>query len=503
MSIENNEIRWYRSRTFFFSAFSVLALLHLFIPVLNHYYFRTVAFDFAAYNFAFYDYAHFRISPCPVYHAPYPISFFQDHFSFLLPVLSPLYWVLSPVAGTYSLIFIQWLFILSGAWYTNRLITLKANDQLLGTLAMILYFVLYGRFSAYRADVNLAIMGSAIVPAFLYFFEKRKFYISSGIFLTLLLIREDFALWLFFISLWLTITNSTDKRTMRVGIVYTLASAVYFILCFKILIPAFLEDDYKKYSLFDYKTLGAGPLEAFLYILSHPADTFSRLYQNHLSDNYYNTTKMNFYYLYLISGGFVLLIRPLYLLPFVPLIAKKMFNDNPIRWSVETYYSVEIVSILPIMIFLVLVRLKRAAIRSSIAILTCCCALGTTVYRISTTPELPLLSEDNKNNFLSAPFYKAVRDVSTTNEFISRIPRDAAVTTSARITGHLAFRDKIYLFPRVDDAHYLLVFKRDDTYPLTPDQFSLELQKQINSNKWNVIHNSDDLLFLKRRDVGS
>src|SRR6476661_6369031 len=193
MNVHNNVIPWYRSRSFFFSVFTVLSLLHLFIPILNHYYFRTVAFDFAAYNFAFYDYAHLRISPCPVYLAPYPISFFQDHFSLLLPLLSPLYWVLAPITGTYSLIILQWLLIAGGAWYTHKLIYHRTTDLFLSTLSVAFYFLLFGRFSSYRADVNLAIMGSALVPVFLYFFEIKKFKSASVVYLVLLLNREDFA----------------------------------------------------------------------------------------------------------------------------------------------------------------------------------------------------------------------------------------------------------------------------------------------------------------------
>ncbi len=502
MSIENKELPWYRSRTFCYSAFIALSLLHLFIPVLNHYYFRSVAFDFAAYNFAFYDYAHFRISPCPVYLAPYPVSFFQDHFSFLLQILSPLYWLLSPVAGTYSLIIIQWLFIIAGGWYTNRLIASKSQDQLQGTLAMILYFILFGRFAAYRADVNLAIMGGALMPVFIYFFDRKKFIASSLLFAILLLTREDFALWLFFTGLFLLYRHRSDKRSMRFALVYTCISVIYFVLCFKVLIPAFLEDDYKKYSLFDYKSLGKGPMEALLHIFAHPINSFSILYQNHLPDNYYNNTKADFYFLYLVSGGIILLLRPLYLLPFVPLIAKKMFNDSPIRWSVETYYSVEIVSILPLMIFLVLVYLRRDNVRTPLALLICFCALCATIYRIITPPDLPILSEDNKYNFVCAPFYRAERDVEKANKLISQIPRDAAVTTSGHITPHMAFRKNIYLFPRIDDAQYMLLFKREDAYPLSPEQAALELENHIKTKNWTIVYDSNDLIFLKRSEPG-
>src|ERR1043165_9970817 len=82
----------------------LLGGINLLIVVVNHYYFRTYAFDYGVYNFAFYDFAHGRISPCPIYLFIHPVTFLQDHVSLTLLVLSPLYWLLHPIAGTYSLL---------------------------------------------------------------------------------------------------------------------------------------------------------------------------------------------------------------------------------------------------------------------------------------------------------------------------------------------------------------------------------------------------------------
>src|SRR4249919_1795043 len=188
--------------------FWVLALFHLFIPVYNHFVYRTYCYDFAAYNFAFYDFAHIRNSPCLFYFFDIPMTFWQDHFSLLIPLLSPLYWLLAPVFGTYSLLIVQWVLITGGALFTYRLIRFFTEDELMPLLSIVLYFMIHGRFSAYRTDINIVIMASAIVPAFLYFFYTKRKVAAWITFLLLLVMREDFSLWLVFICLFLAL----DKK---------------------------------------------------------------------------------------------------------------------------------------------------------------------------------------------------------------------------------------------------------------------------------------------------
>lgn len=474
-------------------AFSAVNLM---IVLVNHYFFRTYALDYGVYNFAFYDYAHFRISPCPAYIYPVPVTFFQDHFSLTLLLLSPLYWLLSPITGTYSLLIIQWLFIVAGAWATYKLIALKANHYTLGLLAMIYYFLLLGRYNAYREDANLAIIGSACIPVFLYYFEQKKLIPTLVCFALLLVNREDYSLWLFFISLFLAITYRKDAYKRKFALLLMIASVVFFILVFKIIFPA-IEDENKKFSLFDFSIVGETPLKAFLFVISHPLKAIEFLFVNHSGNGYYDGIKTQFYLVYLISGGFVLVLRPHYFIPFIPLIAKKMYDDNPLRWGIDTYYSIEVVSILPIMVFSILTEFKSNRLKKVLAFTVCFLSLGVTTYRLFTPTVNPILAPDKKSNFLSAGFYSPDCDLSALNEVIQTIPADAAVCASGKILPHLAFREKIYYFPLIKDAEYVCVFKKDDTYPLMPDAFELELNKLRSDSRWFVLKENADMVLFK------
>lgn len=101
--------------------FISLASLHLFIVLINHFYFRTYAYYYGVYNFAFYDYAHLGNHPIPLLFDFSNSTFLQDHFSLLLIVLSPFYWLLNLFFGTYSLLLIQWGAIIYGAGVPTNL----------------------------------------------------------------------------------------------------------------------------------------------------------------------------------------------------------------------------------------------------------------------------------------------------------------------------------------------------------------------------------------------
>ena len=411
---------------------AVFSFINLLIVLLNHYYFRTVALDYAIYNFAFYDYAHFRISPCPAYIYPFPATFFQDHFSLTLIFLSPLYWLIGPITGTYSLLIIQWIFIVAGGWATYKLIELKSKNYKIALGSLIYYFVLYGRYATYTQDVNLAIIGASMVPVFLYYFETNRLLQTLICFIFLILNREDYSLWFFFISLCLILIHRKDASKRKLAFVLMFISIVFFICIFKFIFPA-IEDEHKKFALFNFAVIGESPMKAFVFIITHPLQAVKSLFVNHSEESNYDGIKIEFYWLYLLSGGFVLLFRPLYLIPFIPLIAKKMYDDNPLRWSIETYYSIEFVSLMPVFVFLIISEINNTRARSFLVVFVCLLTTTLTVYRLFVPSPHSIVGETHKNNFLDPTFYKTEHDIKGLNKALALIPKDAAVCASCRL----------------------------------------------------------------------
>jgi uncharacterized membrane protein len=476
---------------------SVFALIYFLIVVCNHYFFRTFSFDYAAYNFAFYDYAHFRNSENGIYFIP-TMTFLQDHVSFTLMIFTPLYWLFGWITGTYTLLLIQTVFILCGGLAVYRLILLKTRSNLLSVLALLQYFFIIGRWTSFWSDCNLAIIASSMIPVFIYFFETKKLIPTLLSFLFILTSREDMALWTAFIGLFLLIYHYKDTmlRNLSAGVI--ILSVIYFILVFSIIIPA-IETPEKKFSLFNYSALGKGPSEALRFMISHPLETIRLFFINQSGKPVFNDIKPEFYIYYLSFGGFLLFFNPKYLLIYIPILAKKMLNDEPIRWSIETYYSIEFVSMLPVTTFLIISEFKNKHLRNSLTGIVCATTLLFTIYAMDSPNRRLRWFDDRKYAFYKSTMYKADIDVNKVYGYLKLIPPDAKVSASGTIAPHLAFREKIYYFPRVDDAAYIVVFQNRDIYPLTRDQFNARLDSFKNSSDWKTIVNDSPILILKRK----
>ena len=477
--------------------FWLAGLLHLFIPLYNHYVFRTFGFDYAVYNFAFYDYAHFRVSPCPIYQAGYPVSFWQDHFSLLLPLLSPLYWIMAPVAGTYSLIIIQWVFVMTGGICTFRLISRRSSSNWFGLAAALCYFLFHGRFTAHRADVNLAIMASSLVPVLFDLFDRKRFKGVVAVTALIAITREDMALWLTFIGFFLAIYYRKDSAARKKALLLSGAAAFYFVICMGILIPVFLETDLKKFTLFEYSALGKDAGEALRYIVHDPLQVFKMLFVNHSDSEYYDGIKKDFYMLYLLSGGALLFLRPWYLIPLLPLLAKKMLNDNPVRWGIEAYYAIEFVSILPILVFLIIAGLKNPLHRNILSFTVLAAVVTCTARSLISPPTTVLLADDRKYNILNKGFWLAGY-ADEARKAVSLIPDGAAVTASGQITSHLAFREVIQMMPVLTDSSYVVALLEGDSYPISQEEFNRVLGDLYEDRtNWKTLHRSPACVVLK------
>jgi uncharacterized membrane protein len=476
----------------------VFGFLYFIIVFCNHYFFRTWTYDYGSYNFAFYDYAHFRISESPVL-MPH-VSFLQDHVSFTLMLFAPFYWMLSWLTGTYTLALLQTLIILAGGLALYKLLELKTSNRPIALLALLQYFTLYGRWASFCTACNLAIIASSSVPVLLYYFEKKKFLAAYLILGFILLSREDMALWTVFIGLFLLLSHIKEKDFRCSSVMIIVASIGYFLLVFTVIIPL-LETPYKKFSLFNYSVLGTNPYEALISLLKHPVKCIELLFVNHSGDPAYDNVKKEFYFDYLLSGGFLLLYRPKYIILLIPLIFKKMYNDLPVRWSIESYYSIELVSFLPFAVFMIIAGIKHRLTRQIVTVIVCLNSLLVTTYKLYEKGRI--LNYDNTNfAFYRSSMYKTDFEVKSVYRNLDLIPRDAVISASNSINPHVAFRPKAYFFPRVYEAEYIAVFRKRDTWPYNQEQYNARINKYMLSEEWEIKVDDGTLLILEKRKEG-
>ena len=484
----------------FYIVIVLFGVLYCTMSVANHYYFRTTTFDFGPYNYAFWDYAHFHITPCPIYKVfnSNNITFLQDHFSITLMFLVPFYWLLNWLTGTYTLLLVQVAFIVWGAWATYKVVSLKTGDGWLGVGAVVYYFLLQGRNSAFDEDCNIIIMCSCFVPVFIWYFESKRFVAATIVFVLALFSREDMPLWLPFVCLVLMLWHRKERKLVYACLGYIFASIVSFVLIFKVFIPA-IHSSTVEYGLFEYSALGKDPYHALLFILRHPIDSFLMLFQNQSGDPINNGIKTEFYLVYLISGGFVLFFRPQYFIWFIPLLAQKMFNDQPIRWSTESYYTIQVATLLPIPVFIILSIVRSKIWRYLFAFILCGLALYITCYEANPSHRKFGYGNPVKRNIFNKAFFNPSYNVKTINRDLELIPPYASVSASASILPHLAQRKNIYEFPDAANAEYLAVFTFTDYFVMSQEQYSTQLYANyLFSSHWQVIAYDIPFLLLKR-----
>lgn len=471
-------------------------LIMFFMGIMNHYMFRTVTYDYGNYNFAFWDYSHFQISKIPTFRG----NFLQDHFSLTLMYFIPVYWLLNWLTGTYTLILIQNALVIISAWYTFKLIKLKTENRWLISGVIVYYFLLLGRHTSFSADVNLAIISACFIPVFIYYFEIRKYTVAMVILVLSLLSRENIPLWFISIFMVLIIQHRKEKKAIWYSFAGILISVIYFILLFKVIIPAIESPDHD-YALFNYSALGETPGEALSYILKHPFESIKLFFVNHSGNPAYKYVKAEFYLVYLISGGFILLFRPKYIIWFIPIIAQKVLNDDYIRWGIATYYSVEVVTLLPLSVFWALASIKPKKLQIALTIVTCAATLGILIHKMDrTNVTVPWTLNTSKVKVFDDSFYRPPFNIRKVNKLLNQIPKDARVSASNVLLPHIAQRQYIYFFPTVKDAEYIVFSVYDDNYLFSHTQNEEARIKYLNDPKWEVMKKEFPVILLKRKE---
>jgi uncharacterized membrane protein len=343
-------------------------------------------------------------------------------------------------------------------------------------------------------------MSACFIPIFIYYFELRKYLAAFIILILSLLSRENIPLWFIFIFIVLIINNFKDKKAVAFSLAGIAISIIYFILLFKVFIPS-IETPEKQFSLFNYSALGANPGKALLFIISHPIETTKLFFINHLNDPVYNWVKSEFYLVYLISGGFVLFLRPKYLIWFIPVVAQKVLNDGYIRWGIATYYSIEVVTLLPLSVFAALSTIKQKKVQNGLILIVSIATLATTIYKLDEKHYvLPWTLSPDKVRFFDKQFLTSPLPIGKINETLALIPSNAKVSASDHLFPHLAQRRSIYLFPTVNDAEYVVFSVFDDYYLISHRDNEESRNTYFSDPQWELMAKEFPVFLFKRKN---
>lgn len=478
----------------------VYAIIFTSISIVNHYLLRTSSDPTAIYSNCLYDYRDLRPNQCTLLtpiNAKLDTPFFDnklsDHFNAILFVVAPF----SYIFGSYTLLIFQLIAIILGGIGIRKYL-IRKNDNWFANLAMIHFFSIWGIYSALGFDYHDNVIAAMLLPWLLYKIEMKKWLTGFFILIVMLLCKESVSIWLFSIFCALLIFHWKERSIRNFSLIGAVITLLYFIVVTKFVMP-YLANPGREYLHFHYSALGASYSEAIKFVLTNPLTTIKFFFVNHINDPYGDNIKTELFYTMFISGGFALILRPKYLIMAFPIIAIKVLNDDIGKWGLNGHYSIEFVPILTLALFHWLSHKKHQKNMTLLA--TLFVALTFTITLIKNNTRTSKWFSKERTNFLVKSHYTRDFDLKEAYRMLGHIPKDENIKVSAHynLLPHLAFRDKIYEFPVVHDADYIILLKSGSGYyPISEKEFNLELKKYLSSACWETVEEIESIIVLKR-----
>ena len=385
----------------------------------------------------------------------------------LLIFFSPLWWIF----GSVTLLVVQLLAIIMGAFGVYKLAQRNNVNKVSSLVATSCFLTYFGIFSAVAFDYHSSVVAACILPWFVLFFQREERRKMILCFIFILIAKENMALWMFFICTALFWMNR-KKREQRVAAVYlSMASLLFFIAALFYIMPFFSAE--KQYSHFEFHIMGNNFKEVVLNGIQHPTKAFLLFFQNHLPDTSLNYIKTETWIFWLISGGFLLIYRPVFLWMILPIMMQKMYHDDPTKWSVAQQYNVEFA---PLLAWCLIETIKgktgkRQIVVSGITLI--CCAATTTRLCDNTIGFV----DKTRIRFYQADHYISDFNKADLDTVLQKIPRNSIVSAQGMFVPHLIAKKAVYQYPIVRNANYILLSEDIHAYPLTPET----VRKQIDS----------------------
>ena len=482
-----------REQIVLLAIFAVFTLVYCLISIVNHYLYRTYALDLGMFNHALYSFAHLKNAYFTLGIDGVEMPFLGTHFSLIVILLSPLYYVF----GSYTLIIIQILAILIGGLGIYKYAKYKLNnDIIVPSIILVQFFSIWGIFSALSFDFHCNVLGAMFVPWFIYYLEKRKLHETLFFLILLLISSETIAIWAFFIILGLIVKNWKKHKSeyLRFEVPAALFCLLYGLVVIGNIMP-WLQCASNNLQYGRYSQLGGSFGSILFSIIQNPSHTFFSLFNNTLGDPAYDGIKRELFIMVFVSGGLALLLRPVYLIMLIPIFAQKLFSNEYAFWGINGQYSIEFVPIL------------------SLAVIDCICnfrkfKIGLAIFFASITLFFTINSLDhrtskwyNKTNsrFYSKSHYKSDVDISSIEDALKLVDDNSSVSANSCLVPRLAFREKIYHFPIVKDSDYIVLLDYEGgAYPLSVNDFKIKVEELKNSKEYKLIYNHNKLLIFKK-----
>lgn len=465
-------------------------ILFCLISLPNHYLLRTYALDLGMFNHAMYDFSHGRMNIFML-DLKEPHSYFADHFSPITMLLSPFQYLF----GTYTPLILQAISVLLGGLGFFKYARLHGYTQLQSRLFTVYSFILWGVINALSFDFHTNVLAAMWLIWIFYFYETKKYVLALLVSILILICKENIALWLAFV--WSGYGLLNYKGIKHYIVRFLIPSILYFTysyLVIKHIMPALSTGNNTQ--LDRYNHWGNSTSEVISNFLNQP-NLFLELFFNLNEDktSIIWGPKAETWLLFIISGGFLLLRKPQFIWMLVPIFAQKFLSSHLLIQGISYQYSIEFVPIL-LLGSIYILKTSSAKKRTFLISILILGALMGNAYNMN--PNTGGKYDTVNMAFYNSNHYKSYIDnLIEVKETWNSIPKNAIISVNSIPAPHLAMRDKIYHFPRIDDAEYIVLFT-PAPYPFSQEDFELQIVK-LKESEFEVWKEIPNLIIFKRK----
>jgi uncharacterized membrane protein len=246
-----------------------------------------------------------------------------------------------------------------------------------------------------------------------------------------------------------------------------------------------------------YSHLGSSISEIIKHIVTHPIEMLRMFYESHIQLDEYDVVKEEFLCAVLFSGGLALLWRPALLWFALPIFMQKLWNKELAFWGISYHYQIELAPIIALAIIYGLRKMDKPILQMGFLFVF---ALSTVLTTYHFMQSRKAYFDPIKENIFSKSHYHAPFNVKLVQAKLAEIPEDSAVCAQANLLPHLAMRDKLYHFPYLKDAQYLVFLQPGiNSYPLSEPNALHFIDSLRSSGKWQEDSLSYPLRIMKKK----
>ena len=440
-----------------------LALLFLGVYCVGYKVRQQLTFDTGALDLSLIDHALYNTPHGKFLHA-YSLdrNYFSDHFSPILLPIVPLYLLWSSPA---VLLAIQGLAAAAAAGALARTAREGGLPRGIALLAGLIFVFHPKYWEGFRFDFHHELLFPPLLFLAVSCLNRRRFARFFLLCLAALTIKEDVSLYFVFLGLYVALRHSR-----RWGAAQAVVSAAWALAAFCLIIPrSFPEPQAVSHFVSRYQHLGSG----YLGIVGGIISSFPQLAGKTLAAAFRLLLPSLLYLPLLSPGYFILGLFP---------IGLNVISGYDYQASLGAYYGVMGLSFFALGFVDVLGRLSRRspAGLAAAAVIALYLAVGLEIplWR-------PILASDR-----------------ALERALSGLPGERkTISAQSVIVPHLPREDRIYVFPRVEEADLVLLYLRPGriaTWPLEPPAYFREIKKLLGNGDFRVLLFNGSALFLER-----